>query len=84
LATEAIRAQLQISDAQHLVTVRSLDVQAGPTIAIYPPVPPTMFDFTAKIDVQSLDDRLAQYVVVGVYSSITRKTTVTSRKPAVF
>ncbi|MBM3268552.1 MAG: hypothetical protein FJZ01_12960 [Candidatus Sericytochromatia bacterium] len=84
VATEAIRGQLQTSDGKQVVNVRSLDVVAGPTIAIYPPVPPTVFDFTARLEVIALDDRLAQYVVTGSYSTVTKKLTVNSRKPAVF
>ncbi len=84
MASAAIRTHLVTSDAKHIVTVRDLDVQAGPTIAIYPPVAPTVFDFTARLDVTALDDRLAQYVVTGTYSKTTGKVTITTRKPAVF
>ncbi len=84
MAAEAIRTHLVASDAKHVVTVRDLDVQAGPTIAIYPPVAPTVFDFTAKLDVTALDDRLAQYVVTGTYSKTTGKVSISTRKPAVF
>jgi TolB-like protein len=81
---DQVRAYLESSKPGYQVTVRELDVVPGPTIAIYPPVKPSVYDFTAKLEVVQLDDRLQQYVVTGSYNLNTRRVTVTGQLPTVF
>lgn len=84
LVKDQVRAYLESSKPGYMVTVRELDVVPGPTIAIYPPVKPSVYDFTAKLEVVQLDDRLQQYVVTGSYNLNTKRVTVSGHKPTVF
>lgn len=84
LVKDQVRSYLESSKPGYQVTVRELDVVAGPTIAIYPPVKPSVYDFTAKLDVVQLDDRLQQYVVTGTYNLNTKRVTVSGQTPTVF
>jgi len=78
----AIRSQLEREG--QMTKVRKLDVVPGPTIMIYPPVKPTVFDFTAEIEQFRTDDAVYQYVVKGTYSTVTQKMTINSKQAVVF
>ncbi len=84
MVKDEIRTYLLNSKPNYQVTVRELDVVAGPTIAIFPPVKPSIFEFTAKLEVVQLDDRLQQYEVKGTYNLNTRRVLVSGQKPIVF
>jgi hypothetical protein len=79
---DAIRTQLEREG--QITKVRKLDVVPGPTIMIYPPVKPTVFDFTAEIEQFRNDDAVYQFVVKGTYSTVTQKMTVNSKQAVVF
>lgn len=84
LVKDQVRAYLESSKPGYQVKVRELEVVPGPTIAIYPPVKPTIYDFKAKLEVVQLDDRLQQYEVTGSYNLNTRRVTISGQKPTVF